>query len=140
MIQPRMPRPVRSGVAAVEFAAVLPLLMTLLLGMFEISRALQVKECLTNAAHRGTRIGSLPGKTNTQIQAEVDDIMSHASLSHYSVTVLINDQPGDVTNAKRNDKISVSVSIPVSQIFWVTTMFLKSDMTTSETVIMMRQG
>ncbi|MBV9126276.1 MAG: pilus assembly protein, partial [Planctomycetes bacterium] len=60
----RLPGPVsrgpgkkRGAIAAVEFALVAPLLFLFIIGMFEISRGMQVKAMLNNAARKGCRTG-----------------------------------------------------------------------------------
>src|SRR6266568_6114982 len=45
----------RSGSAVVEFSVVLPILVTLLLGIWEIGRMVQVKQIIDNAAREGAR-------------------------------------------------------------------------------------
>ncbi len=118
----------------------MPFLTTAFLGIFEIGRALLVTEALSNAAQRASRTASLPGKSNSDVNQDVADCLAQAGINGYSTTVLINDAPGDVKNAKRNDKISVQVSVPVAQIFWVSTYFVKINQIESETVVMLRQG
>src|SRR5262249_48367580 len=130
----------REAAAAVEFAMVLPFIVTAFLGMIEISRALLVKETLSNAAQRGCRTASLPGKANTDITSDVSDVLSQAGISGYTTKVLVNDVETDVKSASRNDMVSVKISVPVSQVFWLTTFFVTSSMVESETVIMLRQG
>lgn len=49
----------RSGVAAVEFAVIAPIFMTLILGMAELSRALDVSTNLTSAVREGGRLASM---------------------------------------------------------------------------------
>jgi Flp pilus assembly protein TadG len=137
---PSRRQPRRQAAAAVEFALVLPFLVTLLLGMFEISRVLLVKETLSNAAQQACRTGARPGKASSDVTAEVDTVMSNASLSQYSVTILVNDVSADVSTASRGDKVSVKVGVPVSQVFWVSTLFISGSTVESETVVMMRQG
>ena len=130
----------RRGAAAVEFALVLPFLRVVLLGLFEVSRVLIAKEAMSNAAQRAARTASLPGMTNTQLQADVEDIMAASSLSGYTVTVLVNDAAGDVANAKRNDKLSVRVSMPTSKVLLIASIFIPPATVQSETVVMLRQG
>jgi Flp pilus assembly protein TadG len=48
----------RAGVAAVEFAVVLPLIFLLLLGTWEVARLVQVQAILTNAVREGARIAA----------------------------------------------------------------------------------
>jgi Flp pilus assembly protein TadG len=53
------PRPTaRAGVAAVEFAVVLPLIFLLLMGTWEVARLVQVQAILTNAVREGARLAA----------------------------------------------------------------------------------
>lgn len=133
-------RHARRGAAVVEFALVLPFIVAAFLGMFEISRAILVKEALGNAAQRACRTASLTGKTNTDVTQDVDDILTAAGISGYSVTVQVNDVTKDVQTAARNDKVSVKVSVPASKVFWVSTFFIAGTVVESQTVTMLRQG
>jgi Flp pilus assembly protein TadG len=130
----------RRGVSAVEFACVAPFLATLVLGMMEIGRGLMVKEILSDAAQKGCRTAALPGKSNTDVQNDVANIMSDNKVTGFTVTILVNGAAADVSTANRFDQISVKVGVPVSQVFWTTTFFLTTQMVESETVVMMRQG
>jgi Flp pilus assembly protein TadG len=137
---PRRTTPPRRAAVAVEFALVLPFLMILVLGMFEIGRGIMVKEFLSDASQKGCRTGALPGKTNADILNDVADIMADSNVTGYTVTVLVNGVAGDVTAAQRFDQVSVKVSVPTSQVFWVSVFILKASTVESETVVMMRQG
>ena len=53
----------RNGTAAVELALVLPLFLTLLLGVLEFARLGMVMQVLTTAAREGCREAALPGFT-----------------------------------------------------------------------------
>jgi hypothetical protein len=48
----------RRGVAAVEFAFLAPVLFTLLLGLWQVGRIIQVKQILDNSAREGARLAS----------------------------------------------------------------------------------
>lgn len=58
----------RCGVAAVEFALCLPLILLLMLGMWEVGRIAQVSNVLSNAAREAARDASL-GQDNLQTVA-----------------------------------------------------------------------
>lgn len=49
---------IRRGVAAVEFAVTVPLLLMLLLGIWELGRIINVQIILNNAARDGARLGA----------------------------------------------------------------------------------
>jgi len=58
----------RDGVAAVEFACCLPLLMVILAGLWEVGRFAEVQQVLWNAGREGARDASL-GQDNLQTVA-----------------------------------------------------------------------
>jgi Flp pilus assembly protein TadG len=58
----------RRGAAAVEFAAVAPLLFLLLFGLWEIGRAVEVQQVAWNSAREGARDASM-GQANLQAVA-----------------------------------------------------------------------
>lgn len=70
---------IRKGVAAVEFAVIAPVFMTLILGMAELSRALDVSTNLTSAVREGGRLasmhhnGAIPAGMTTE-QKVINDI------------------------------------------------------------------
>jgi len=51
-------QPTRDGVAAVELAMLLPLLMALLMGTWEVARVVQVYQIVANAAREGARMAA----------------------------------------------------------------------------------
>ena len=58
----------RQGVAAVEFALCLPIIVTFLLGVWEVGRIVQVSNVLSNGAREAARDASL-GQDNLQTVA-----------------------------------------------------------------------
>ncbi|MBA3038089.1 MAG: pilus assembly protein [Desulfobacterium sp.] len=66
----------QNGVAAVEFALILPILIVLILGIVEFSIMLYDKAVLTNASREGARAGIVaqtPRVTQPEIKAVVDN-------------------------------------------------------------------
>jgi len=59
------------GAELIEFAAVLPLLLFVVLGIAEFGLVFQRFEVLTNAAREGARIAVLPGYTVADVEARV---------------------------------------------------------------------
>lgn len=62
----------RAGLAAVEFALLLPLLLLLLFGMIDAARALQVNIIMTNIGREGA---NLVARGNTQLETGSQDII-----------------------------------------------------------------
>jgi Flp pilus assembly protein TadG len=116
----------RSGTATVELALVLPLLLGLLLGTWEVGRLLQVHQVLDNAAREGARQASTGQMTNAQVQLAVCQYIKDAGLPDYTATpsnvVTVTDvtSPGtDVSVATEQDQLNVSVTIPFSDVRWI---------------------
>jgi Flp pilus assembly protein TadG len=57
----------RSGVAAVEFALVVPIFLLLVFGIIEFGRALMVQQVLVNASREGARQAVLDGATSAEV-------------------------------------------------------------------------
>lgn len=131
----------RRGGAIIEFAAIAPVLVFLLVGTFEVSRGIMVKQVLTDAARRACRTAIQPSATNSAVTSDVNSVLSANKLSpgDATITIQVNDATADISTAKQYDKVSVRVSIPVSKTTWTTMIFLQSTMFESETVVMMRQ-
>ena len=55
----------RRGVAAVEFAVILPLLLLLLVGIWELGRIIHVQQTINNAARDGARLGAQANVVST---------------------------------------------------------------------------
>jgi Flp pilus assembly protein TadG len=134
-------RALRRGIAASEFAIIAPFLTILILGTFELSRGIMVKETLNDAARRGCRIGIQPLKANSDVTTGVNNILTDNSISTGSatITVQVNGTTADCNTAIQNDKVTVKVSIPTSATFWVSTYFLKSAAIESDSVTMLKQ-
>jgi Flp pilus assembly protein TadG len=110
----------RRGVAAVELGFVLPFIMTLLLGLWEVGRMVEMQQILTNAAREGARQASTGNFTNTQIQTVVTNYLTEAGIptANVVVNVVDNTTGGDVGSANYLDQLQVTVSIPYSDIRW----------------------
>src|SRR3569623_2064006 len=84
-------RTTRRGAAAVEAAICLPVLLTLMFGVWEVGRLAQVQQILSNAVHDGARIasqGTLNGTpvTVAKVQQAVRDYMPRAGLPRAAVS------------------------------------------------------
>jgi Flp pilus assembly protein TadG len=142
----------RSAAAIVEFAVIAPFLAMILLGMFELGRAMMVKTILSDAARKGCRTGIQRDKGNADIITDVTDVMNDngfgATLFHPNtigaVTITVTDPSGtalaDSLDAPSGSVVTVQVSIPVGSTSWTPAFYLGSDSSLeSETVVMMKQ-
>ena len=119
----------RRGNVAVEAAFCLPLLLTLMIGMWEVARMVQCSQVLANAAREGARYaatGNLNGTslTATMVQQNVRDYLTSAGFPSAAVsgasiqlTNLSSNSWTDPCNAKPMDKFRVTVTIPQGAAF-----------------------
>ena len=82
----------RRGQTMVEFALILPVLLLIIAGIIDFARAYMVVQVLTNAAMEGARVGILPGRTQAQVQAAVNQVLGTSSLT--GVSVISGANPG----------------------------------------------
>ncbi len=106
----------RGGQAVVEFALILPLFMLLVFGTLEFGRAYYDMHLITNAARGGARVGSLPGKVESDVTSAVDASMNDVGLhSPWTTTVQVEDKTGTVrtgglADAQEGDTVTVTVA------------------------------
>ena len=132
----------RRAIAAVEFAVVVPFLVLLATGAFEVARGVIVRQVLTDATRKACRTGILPGKANSDITSDVNDILTDNAVptAAAAITILVNGQAVDVSTAQQGDQVSVKVSVPFNKVNWTPLFFFTNASLESETLVMMRQG
>lgn len=80
-------RPSESGQSLLEFAIVLPILLALLVGIFEFGVAWNRKQVLTNAAREGARLAVLPGIADADtVDSVMNSYLTSAGIDPASVT------------------------------------------------------
>jgi hypothetical protein len=132
----RLYRRNRRAAAAVEFALVAPVFLMLVLGMIEYGRMVMVQQVITNASREGARAAVLDGATTSEVTATVTSYLTSGSISGATVTV----SPNPPSNAEFGDPVTVSVSIPFSQVSWLPSPMYLGATTLTATTIMRREA
>lgn len=70
------------GSALLEMAMTLPLLLLVCVAIFELGRAYQTQQILTNAAREGARMAVLPDSSSSTIRTRVLDYLRMGQLSN----------------------------------------------------------
>jgi Flp pilus assembly protein TadG len=99
---PSLRRTARRGATAVEFALTFPLLMVLLFGSLEFSRANMLVHTVTLAASEGARRGIVPGATAAECRTAAEAELAIVGVRNATVTVtpsVINESTTTVTVA-----------------------------------------
>lgn len=115
----------RRGVAAVEMAIVLPVLLLILIGMIESSRMLMVSQVLTNAAREGCRMGVINGRTTADVEARVNQILADARINGATIVTT----PGAVQTTSLGDPVTVTITVDFQQVSWLASPFLYQNAT-----------
>lgn len=129
----------RRGAVAVEFAILVMLFVVIMLGILEFGRAIQVQQVITNAAREAARRAIVPGATDQQIQNVVNRYMVAAGIRGHNVVVQVNGAQTNLAGATSHDAISVSVSVPYSQVRWIATNWIANDANLEATVVTRRE-
>lgn len=125
----------RRGAALVEFALVAPIFLACVVGSIEIGRAIMVQESLTNASREGVRVGILDGALSTDVTTAVNNYLSGVSITGASTTVT----PTDPGTQPVGTQVTVSVSVPYSNVSWVPSPWFLKNQTLTATSSMARQ-
>jgi len=122
----------RRGAATIELAVVLPVLVTIFLGMCEVGRALNATIIVQDAAAIGGRLASVGQSTNTQVQQAVLSYLTAANIPTTNAVVTVSDvtQSGtDVSQASTLDKLQVTVTVPFKDVKWGVSGFIVQNTT-----------
>ncbi len=96
--------------AIVEFAVVLPLLLTILFGIIEYGWVFMIRQTLQNAAREGARLAVLQTTTAPydNVAARVDAVMAPTGVTSYTITM---------THATVGDPSeTINVSVPYTDV------------------------
>jgi Flp pilus assembly protein TadG len=80
----------------VEAAITIPLLLVLMVGIFEVGRAYQTWQVLTNAAREGARMSITPSSTPANTTALVRQYMADGQLTNYSTAAVNVDKTSSI--------------------------------------------
>lgn len=102
------------GQALVEFALVVPLLLMLVIGVFEFGRAYNVYQVITDAAREGARTAVVanPSMTYDSVVTTIRNALGRAGLNPGSATIGLNGwRTGTGT------PVAVTIQFPYSFVF-----------------------
>src|SRR2546423_960882 len=99
---------IRAGVAAVELAFILPILVLFVVGVWEVGRMVEVQQLLTNAAREGGRQASTghvatPAVKDVVVRYLQQNGIAKVSVKDVTVTNMTDASRGDPTQANQLD-------------------------------------
>ena len=124
----------RQGVAVVELALCLPILVLILLATIETCVMLQLQQNLAVTAYEGARVGIIPGVEAGTVQAQCKLLLDDRSINGYTVTL----NPVDPTTMDPGDQFTVTVEAACAANSLVGSVFYDGK-TIKESVIMLAE-
>jgi len=114
----------RRATAAVEMAMVAPLVASLLFGLLEVGRMVQVNQILSNAAREGARNASTGINSYASMQTVIQNYLTNAGITNQTgLTISIYDVTQGNSGPQFNpstaawcDQLQVVVTLPYSTI------------------------
>ena len=109
----------REGQALLEFAMILPLLLLLVLGLFEFARAWNTLQVMTDAAREAARrgvIASTPPPDSAGVSNTVDSALSRAALDPAKATIVVTPAGGTWPGA-RGQPMTVQITYPYEFVY-----------------------
>ncbi|TWU39071.1 TadE-like protein [Novipirellula aureliae] len=134
---PSRDRTGRRGVATVELAICLPIMVALTVGTMDLCSMLFIKESVTLAAYEGARQGVGRGFTNATARARVLEFLDERNIQYSSADVVQIDAPG-FDNAETLDNVRLTVTVPLAGNLNVPSKWF-GDMSVNATVTMRKE-
>ena len=108
----------RRGAAVLEVAFVLPIFVTVVIGIIQFGRLFDVQQILTSAAREGARHGVLPKIGNSVVESKIREHLRRAridpDLAHIEIAIFRQEtriEPADLDLAKSGDSVHVTVGL-----------------------------
>ncbi len=101
-------RAFRSGIAAVELAVCLPVLVVFTFASIELCSAIYLRQSLTIAAYEGNRVACHPQGDTATARAAANRILSERRIRNGTITLT----PANIDSVADGSNITVNVSAP----------------------------
>jgi Flp pilus assembly protein TadG len=122
----------RRGVAAVEFAVCLPIIVLIVLSTIEACSMIFLKQTLAIAAYQGARTAIIPGKKQADVVAACNQILNDRNVDGAVVSV----KPKDFENLEPGQYVDVTVTAPCNANSIVRNKFYKGKTLTANASMM----
>lgn len=100
------------GMATVELAIILMVLMFLVFGVMEFGWMFLRMQEVSNAARAGARVAIRPDSTNGDVETVVNNLLSQANITGASVSVSLE----DISEAELGDPVTVTVAVDYASV------------------------
>ncbi len=110
----------RPGSTSVELALVAPFILSLAFGSIEFSRAVMIKQALTNSAREGCRLATLATTQSTDdVEATIQNLLSQSVANPDDASIVdIIVEPSNLNGIASGTQISTRVEIRFADVAW----------------------
>lgn len=109
----RRTRSARYGVATVELAIVLPVLIALVFGAIEICQRLHVKQSALIAAYEACRVATRPISDTDDVQTHAETLLTQQNVHQATVKIRnMTQAQNDLDNIVTGDEIRIRIDVP----------------------------
>ena len=98
-----------------KWRCVLPVFLTLALGLIQATQLGIVTQALARAARDGCRVAASPGTTQADVQERVAQLLSGSGLP----VPTVSPSPANWTTAPRGTPITVTLNVHFSKVSWL---------------------
>ena len=126
------------GVAVLELAIMLPLLLLLVLGAIEYSWLFLKSHQVTNAARQAARIGAMVDSDSATVVQAANDALTAGGMGGMSYQVTVN--PIDVLNLAAGSLLTVEVEVPYDEVSLLQIPLIPTPAQLRATVSMAKEG
>jgi hypothetical protein len=124
--------PYRRGVAAVEAAVCLPILVLLTFAVLECCDAIFIKQGLAVSAFEGARVAILPGAKRENVEAQIRKVLLERDIQGGSFKI----SPANFADLPPRSHVTVEVEAPAAQNSIVGAGFFTNTILRSSTTMM----
>jgi Flp pilus assembly protein TadG len=100
----------RRGVATVELAICLPVILLLVVGAIEGSNFIFLKQAVTSAAFESAQVMTRVGGTKIKAESRATEVLSARSIDQSTISFT----PANPDTVARGEQVTVSITAPVS--------------------------
>ncbi|MCA9131098.1 MAG: pilus assembly protein [Planctomycetales bacterium] len=100
----------RKGVAVVEFAVCLPILVLITLGFIDLTNLIYFRQTIKIAAYDAARAAAEPASSSAEVQAAASRLMTMRGIDNWTLTI-----PDNFSSISRGGRVDLTLAVPFAE-------------------------